>query len=126
MPAFAPMPSASVSTATVVKPGFFNNWRKANLRSFITQRLHRVNLCCTPCRKPTGEQRDRKQERGDGGERQWISGAHAVKETNHNTRQGERAGQTSDQASKGEPYALPHDEFHHVGCLCAQRHAHAD
>src|SRR6266498_1455333 len=30
-----PMPSASVSTATAVKPGFFNNWRKANLRSFI-------------------------------------------------------------------------------------------
>src|SRR5207249_5295931 len=32
---FAPMPSASVSTATAVKPGFFSNWRKANLRSFI-------------------------------------------------------------------------------------------
>lgn len=31
----APMPRASVSTATAVKPGFFNNWRKANLRSFI-------------------------------------------------------------------------------------------
>ncbi len=34
--AFAPMPSASVSTTTVVKPGFFSNWRKANLRSFMT------------------------------------------------------------------------------------------
>src|SRR5437667_4638111 len=32
---FAPTPSASVSTATAVKPGFFSNWRKANLRSFI-------------------------------------------------------------------------------------------
>ena len=32
---FAPMPSASVSTATTVNPGFFSNWRKANLRSFI-------------------------------------------------------------------------------------------
>src|SRR5436190_13985828 len=31
----APMPSASVSTATAVKPGFFSNWRKANLRSFM-------------------------------------------------------------------------------------------
>src|SRR5947207_10102490 len=31
----APMPSASVSTATAVKPGFLSNWRKANLRSFI-------------------------------------------------------------------------------------------
>ena len=33
---FAPMPSASVRTATAVKPGFSSNWRKANLRSFIT------------------------------------------------------------------------------------------
>jgi hypothetical protein len=35
MAVFAPMPSASVSTATAVKPGFFNSWRKANLRSFM-------------------------------------------------------------------------------------------
>src|SRR5881409_2101625 len=35
MAVFAPMPSASMSTATPVKPGFFRNWRKANLRSFI-------------------------------------------------------------------------------------------
>src|SRR2546427_11331343 len=32
---FAPMPSASVSTATAVKPGFFSSWRMANLKSFI-------------------------------------------------------------------------------------------
>src|SRR6266851_6597310 len=31
----APMPSASVSTATAVKPGCLSSWRKANLRSFI-------------------------------------------------------------------------------------------
>src|SRR6266516_2959447 len=37
MAVFAPMPSASVSTATAVKLGFFNNWRQANLRSFIVQ-----------------------------------------------------------------------------------------
>src|SRR6266436_490000 len=33
--AFAPIPSASVSTATAVKPGFLNNWRQAKRRSFI-------------------------------------------------------------------------------------------
>src|SRR5437762_11687494 len=41
---FAPMPSASVCTATAVKPGFFSNWRKANLRSFITQCLHWIDI----------------------------------------------------------------------------------
>src|SRR5205814_10496324 len=35
---FAPMPSASVSTTTEVKPGFFSNWRKANFKSFM--------VCC--------------------------------------------------------------------------------
>src|SRR5437016_6108390 len=34
---FAPMPSASVSTATAVKPGFLSNWRKANLKSFMVR-----------------------------------------------------------------------------------------
>src|SRR5439155_16056234 len=30
---FAPMPSASVNTATAVKPGFFSSWQKAKRRS---------------------------------------------------------------------------------------------
>src|SRR5205807_9694090 len=38
---FAPMPNASVSTATAVKPGFFSNWRKAKRRSLnIARRAH--------------------------------------------------------------------------------------
>src|SRR2546426_11249182 len=35
MAVFAPMPIASVSTATAVKPGFFSSWRKAYFKSFI-------------------------------------------------------------------------------------------
>src|ERR1043166_1880969 len=111
---------------TAVMPGFFSNWRKANLKSFITQCLHRIDFSRSAGGQQAGQQRDSKQEHRNGGKRQWISGAHAVKETSHNTGQGERTGQTSDQACEGEPYALPHDEFHHVRCLCAQRHAHAD
>src|SRR5947208_11035365 len=37
MAVFATMASASVSTATAVKPGFFSNWRKANLKSVIVR-----------------------------------------------------------------------------------------
>ncbi len=33
MAVFAPMPSASVSAATAVKPGFFRSIREANLKS---------------------------------------------------------------------------------------------
>jgi len=35
---FAPMPRASVRTATDVKPGFFSNLRKANFKSFIAEK----------------------------------------------------------------------------------------
>src|SRR5438046_3545520 len=35
MAVLAPMPSARVSTATAVKPGFFSNCRKANFKSVI-------------------------------------------------------------------------------------------
>src|SRR5438477_10525166 len=65
---FAPIPSASVSTATPVKPGFFSNWRKANLRSFITQRLHRIDSRRASRGKQAGQQRDRCQHENDGDE----------------------------------------------------------
>jgi hypothetical protein len=29
---------------TAVKPRFFSNWRKANFKSFITQRLHGIHV----------------------------------------------------------------------------------
>src|SRR5436853_6542885 len=32
------MPRASVSATTAVKPGFFRSWRKANSKSFMTQK----------------------------------------------------------------------------------------
>src|ERR1044071_1032545 len=95
MAEFAPIPSASVSTATVVKPGFFSSWRRANSRSlivsgqwsvasqrsvgqsslapngthhrrlttdktvsFITQRLHGIDIGGTARRQPTRQDYD--------------------------------------------------------------------
>src|SRR6266545_6753241 len=75
MAVFAPIPSASVSTATAVKPGFLSNWRKANLRSFIAQCFHRIYSCRPACRQPAGQQGyGRKQER-DSNEGHWIGAA---------------------------------------------------
>ena len=44
--AFAPMPSAKVSTATAVKPGFFANMRRPNFRSWNNAftRILRIEL----------------------------------------------------------------------------------
>src|SRR2546425_4106411 len=74
---FAPMPSASVSTATAVKPGFFSNWRKANLRSFITQCLHRIDFGRAARWHEAGQERHRQQHERHHPKRQRISGANA-------------------------------------------------
>src|SRR6266513_5015913 len=81
MAVFAPMPSASVSTATAVKPGFFRSWRKANLRSFITQRFHRIDSRRITGRQPAGENAHAHQQQGDCHECQWINRLDLEKQT---------------------------------------------
>src|SRR6266571_8224551 len=71
--ALPPMPNARVSTATAVKPGVFSSWRKANLRSFIAQRLHRIDPGRATGRLQTGKDGDCSQNHhyareGDTGE----------------------------------------------------------
>src|SRR6266704_4358554 len=55
---------------TALKPRFFSNWRKTNLRSFITQCLHRIDFSRSASGQPAGQQRDSKHEHRNGGERQ--------------------------------------------------------
>src|SRR5947207_8502202 len=80
MAVFAPMPSASVSTATAVKPGFFSNWRKANFKSFITQRLHRIDFGCAAPGQPAREQSDAKQNERGRHERERVVRFHIVEQ----------------------------------------------
>src|SRR5215469_6927751 len=56
-----PIPSAIVITAVKVNPGDFQSWRRANLRSFMSlgaQCLNWINLCGTPGREQTCDQRN--------------------------------------------------------------------
>src|SRR5262245_47087445 len=62
----APMPSASVSTATAVKPGFFSNWRRANLRSFMAQGFHGIEFGGFAGRQSRGEQSRSANNQHDG------------------------------------------------------------
>src|SRR5918996_4586351 len=66
---FAPMPSASVITATAVNPGDLRSWRKAKRMSFNMEVLQlsgsfgsqgndRINTRGAPRRHPAGDQRD--------------------------------------------------------------------
>src|SRR2546425_8940935 len=70
---FAPIPSASVSRVTRVKRGFLSNWRKANLRSLITQGFHWINFCGSPRREPRREQRGSRQHERNGKQSTHVS-----------------------------------------------------
>src|SRR5881392_913164 len=97
---FAPMPSASVSTATAVKPGFFSNWRRAKRRSFITQRLYRIDLRRATRRQPASEQCDHSQHQWDNGERERIGRRHTEEEAANQMRQRERSGQADENTDR--------------------------
>src|SRR5438094_3333307 len=119
----APIPSASVITATVVKPGFFSNWRKANLRSFITQRLHRIDPGRTTSWQPAGEQcYDCKQQR-DRNKRHGISGANAKEQAAHESSQCESPGQSQTNTRTGECHPPPQNHSHHGAATRTQRDA---
>src|SRR6266568_3367128 len=90
----APMPSASVSTATAVKPGFFSSWRKANFRSFISQRLHRIDFGGAPRRQVAGGASHSPQKQTDQTERQRVGRSDSEKQARQETSEGQRARQT--------------------------------
>src|SRR6266480_2392894 len=93
-----PMPSASVSTATAVKPGFFGNWRTANFRSFITQRLHRIDFGRAAGGKPAGQERHHSEPERHCEQSGWISRFDTKKERCQNARKGDGRRSTQDQS----------------------------
>src|SRR2546425_651464 len=124
--ALPPMPNARVSTATAVKPGFFSSWRKANLRSFISQRLHRIYFCGASRGQPAGEECDAQQDQRRRRERKRIVRFHIVEQARDQSRQGECTGETEDTAEQRQRESLPHDERKHFACAGPEGHAHAD
>src|SRR5256884_2751460 len=88
---FAPMPSASVSTATMVKPGFFSNWRKANFKSFITQCLHRIDFGRLPSREIACDHGRRDDERCGYRSGHWVYGWQPVELRGNETLGGENS-----------------------------------
>src|SRR5438445_12992671 len=89
MAVFAPIPSARVSTATAVKPGFLSNWRKANFKSFITQRLHGIDFRCTARRQPAGQQGDRSEKYCHAHKCSRVGWFHLEKECPEDSREGD-------------------------------------
>src|SRR2546427_7916550 len=117
---FAPIPSASVSTATAVKPGFFSSWRKANLRSFITQCLHRIDTRSASRRQPRSEQRHQQEQQRHASERQRIGGFDVEEQRLQHARKGQRGCQPDTDSQQPEPHPLTNYQAQHVAPLRAE------
>src|SRR3989441_8583545 len=111
---FAPMPSASVSTATAVKPGFFSSWRKANFRSFITQSLHRIDLCSASGGNPRREKPCEDENPGSGEKYNRIGRIHFKEHLLQCLSDGVRKKESPGQAQSDEPQRVLEHEPNYV------------
>src|SRR6266571_3499815 len=76
MAVFMPMPSASVSTATIVNPGDLRSWRRAKRKSFMSlcaQSLNGIDMGGTARRKKTGKERGGGQHHARNERGEWIA-----------------------------------------------------
>src|SRR2546423_2825868 len=129
---FAPMPSARVKIAMMLKPGVFNNIRTAYFRSvntkslFSAQRMHWIDKCGAPRRQQTRNQRRAGKEDRRAAEQRRIMRRDLEQLGCDQTSQRKRRRNSNDESDHDRAHALADDEFEYVACLCAERHANAD
>src|SRR5437773_11047107 len=129
MAVLAPMPSASVRTATKVNPGDLRSWRRANFRSFIlfgAQCLNGVDKCGAARRDQTRHQCGDGQYNCGGTEQKWIVWRNLIKLSSDQPTERECRNDSDDQADNHRSHSLIHNQTQHVAGLSAERHAHAD
>src|SRR5437764_6120665 len=126
---FAPMPSASVRTATRVNPGALRSWRRANLRSlilFCAQRDYRIDAYGTAGRYETGKQRGDGKSSGSNGNQKRITRRDLVKLSRDEMTRAKRGGKADYQPEQNRSHPLFHHELQNICDLRAERHAHSD
>src|SRR5437773_963832 len=129
MAVLAPMPSASVRTATKVNPGDLRSWRRANFRSFIlfgAQCLNGVDKCGAARRDQTRHQCGDGQYNGGGTEQKWIVWRNLIKLSSDQPTERECRCDSDDQADNHRSHSLIDDQAKDVPGLRAERHPHPD
>src|SRR5437763_2958050 len=106
----APIPRARVRMAMQLMTGFFSNWRKANFKSFITQRLHWIDPGRAPRRPVACEECDRSQQQCDPDKCEWVSRADAEQQAAQYTGQGQSPSQPQPHARDRQGHALAQDQ----------------
>src|SRR5438270_11185794 len=126
---FAPIPSASVRTATKVNPGDLRSWRRANLRSlilFCAQRDYRVDAGGAAGWNKTGKQSGDGKSCGSNGNQKRITRRDLVKLSRDEMTRAKRRGKADYQPEQNRIHPLFHHESQNICDLRAARHAHAD
>src|SRR5204863_10052921 len=126
MAVLAPMPSARVSTAIAVKPGFFSSWRKAKRRSFITQRRHRIDLRRPTRGNPRREQPCEDENPGSGEKYNRIGRIHFKEHLLERLSDGVRKKESPGQAQSDEPQRVLEHEPNYVAPQRAEGDAQSD
>src|SRR5213596_775915 len=126
MAVVAPMPSASVSTATAVKPGFFSNWRKAKRRSFITQCHHGLDFGGPARGNVTSQQSCGDEPDGNGSDGRWVTHGQRGDRPRQKTRHRPSGAQSKSGAEQAQAKSIAQYQPEHIAALRAQRQANAD
>src|SRR5207244_1756069 len=129
MAVFAPIPSASVSTATRANPGDLRSWRKASLKSFMllgAQSLNRVDTCGTARWEQTRHQCDRREQNCCAAEQHWIVRRNLIELRRDQLAERERRNNAEHEPAHHRLHSLAHDESQDIACLRPERHADAD
>src|SRR4029077_13776313 len=127
--AVAPIPSASVRTATRVNPGDLRSWRSANLRSlilFCAQRDYRIDACGAAGRYKTGKQSSDGKSSASNGNQKRIMRRDLVKLSRDEMTRAKRGGKADYQPEQNRIHPLFHYESQNICDLRAERHAHSD
>src|SRR6476659_1864865 len=129
MAVFAPIPSASVTTAMTVNPGDLRSWRRANLKSlilFCAQRDYWIDACGAAGWYKTGKQSGDGKSRGSNGNQKRIVRRDLVKLGGDEMTSAKRGGKADYQPEQNRIHPLFHHESQNICDLRAERHAHSD
>src|SRR4029077_2054750 len=126
---FAPIPSASVRTATRVNPGDLRSWRRANLRSlilFCAQRDYRIDAWGGTGWYQTGKKSGDGESCSGNGNQKRIVRRDLVKLSRDEMTRTKRGGKADYQPEQNGIHPLFHHEPQNICDLRAERHAHSD
>src|SRR5437870_4152805 len=118
--------SACASLATEVEPGFFSSWRKANLRSFISQRLHRIDTRSAANREPAGQQRNHRHDHACSGKHRQGQSWHVEQDAAHRSPSQQRPDDAQGRAGHEQAQAKREELVADLLRPGAECHTHAN